>query len=204
MAEPTTKNPQTRKLSWAITAIAVVLAIAHLAAPDVKIDAITVTLLVIAVLPWLGTVFRSLELPGGLKVEYHELERAKKEAEEAGLLAPAAEPTPPVFLAIAEQDPNLALAGLRIELEKRLRVLATADGIAPESTRQGIGPLLRMLASRDALKERERSVLADLIATLNSAVHGAEVDPRAAQWAMDVGPKLLRTLDERIASRGQQ
>jgi hypothetical protein len=30
-------------------------------------------------------------------------------------------------------------------------------------------------------------------------VHGATVDPRATEWAMDVGPLLLQALDEKAA-----
>jgi hypothetical protein len=55
-----------------ISALGLVLALGHVAYPHVKIDAVTLGFLVIAVLPWLGFVFKSLELPGGLKVEYQE------------------------------------------------------------------------------------------------------------------------------------
>ena len=40
-----------------ITAIAVLVAVGHAWFPEIKIDAITVTLLGIAVLPWLGTLW---------------------------------------------------------------------------------------------------------------------------------------------------
>ena len=37
---------------------------------------------------------------------------------------------------------------------------------------------------------------------LNSAVHGAEVDRRAADWAIEIGPKLLASLDDKIETNG--
>src|SRR5262249_17209116 len=49
----------------AITAVAVLLGIGHFVWPDKKIDAKTLGLLVVAILPWLGSVFKSLELPSG-------------------------------------------------------------------------------------------------------------------------------------------
>lgn len=98
---------------------------------------------------------------------------------------------------MAEQDPNLALAGLRIEIEKRLEALAEAKGVA--AARLGVGGLLRELARQNALSEEERSVLADMVALLNQAVHGATVDSRAADWALQVGPRLLRSLQQRGA-----
>jgi hypothetical protein len=37
-----------------------------------------------------------------------------------------------------------------------------------------------------------------MVGLLNSAVHGGEVDARAASLAIDVGPRLLTSLDERV------
>lgn len=46
--------------------------------------------------------------------------------------------------------------------------------------------------------KRERAVIADLIVLLNKAVHGAEVDNKAAQWAIETGPRILRALDQKL------
>ena len=54
------------------------------------------------------------------------------------------------------------------------------------------------------MTEHERSVLADMVGLLNNAVHGAKVDHRAASWAIDVGPRLLKALDERIAGSNEK
>ncbi len=51
---------------------------------------------------------------------------------------------------------------------------------------------------REILSKQEYSVLGDMIGLLNSAVHGAEVDSKATDWALDVGPRLLKALEERI------
>ena len=124
-------------------------------------------------------------------------------AESAGLLASAA--TAPAlapefaFQTIAEQDPNLALAGLRIELEKRLVRLAQSKGLEVRS--YGIGQLLRLLTKHEVLTQEEQSALSDMVGLLNSAVHGAAVDPRAADWAMSVGPRLLASLDQRASQQ---
>ena len=57
-----------KSIKYTISLLALVIALAHLIWPDIRIDAITVTLLVVAVLPWLSSVFKSIELPGGLKI----------------------------------------------------------------------------------------------------------------------------------------
>jgi hypothetical protein len=179
-----------------ISVIAILLAVGHLIWPNAKIDAITIILIAIAVLPWLGSIFKSIELPGGVKVEYKDLEKAKEQAEKAGLLAtPSSKKEEPAYLAVAEHDPNLALAGLRIEIERRLQTLARANRI---ESKGGMGNLLRQLFKHEVLSSNEMGTLADMTVLLNSAVHGADVDQRAALWAFEIGPQLLAGLDERI------
>jgi hypothetical protein len=183
-----------------VTVGALGLALAHLIWPTRAVDLITLVLFVVAILPWVAPLFKSLEFPGGWKIEFQELQKAAQRAEQAGLLSPAAEPPAAAdytFQRVAEQDPNLALAGLRIEIEKRLVALAEKRGV--EARSRGIGQLLRVLSDRGALGQQERSVLADLTGLLNSAVHGASVDRRATEWAIEIGPRLLRALDDLVA-----
>lgn len=114
-----------------------------------------------------------------------------------GLLAtPRVEMAQPPYFALLDEDPNLGLAGLRIEIERRLRAIASKRGL--NVGRAGIGQLMRVLRTNNAISQGEESVLSDMIALLNGAVHGAEVDPRAAQWAKEVGPRLLAALDEQM------
>ncbi len=125
------------------------------------------------------------------------MQKAKKRADEAGLLSGKVKSeTPHSFQLVADEDPNLALAGLRIEIEKRLTQIAESYQI--DSGRSSAGRLLRMLGQKDLLSHREQSILADMMGLLNGAVHGAKIDSRAADWAMDVGPRLLASLDEKI------
>jgi len=181
-----------------ITLVALSIATVHLIWPDLKIDSITVTLLLVAVVPWLAQLFKSLELPGGWKIEFQqELQKAKKRADEAGLLSGKVQSEAPYsFQIVADEDPNLALAGLRIEIEKRLSQIAESHQI--DSSRSSAGRLLRMLGQKDLVSPLEQSVLADMMGLLNGAVHGVKIDSRAADWAMDVGPRLLASLDEKI------
>ena len=188
-----------KKLRQAVTLCALILAIAHLIWPNIAIDAITLALVVIAILPWLAPLVKSLELPGGWKVEFQELQKAASRADTAGLLAavPSRSEGSFSFQSISKRDPNLALAGLRIEIEKRLSKLAEVNNVALRRP-MGIGQLLRALAQREVLTNEERSILSDMVNMLNAAVHGATVDRQSADWAIDVGPRLLTSLEERI------
>lgn len=180
-----------------ITVAALIIAFVHLKWPDLKIDSITLTLLLVAVVPWLSQIFKSLELPGGWKVEFQDLQKAKKRADEAGLLSGKVQSESPYsFQLVVDDDPNLALAGLRIEIEKRLNQIA--ESYQMDTGRSSAGRLLRLLGQRDLISHQEQSVLADMMGLLNGAVHGAKIDNRAADWAMDVGPRLLASLDEKI------
>ncbi|MFJ7279832.1 hypothetical protein [Kitasatospora sp. NPDC098663] len=61
---------------------AIGLGVVHLVKPDVKIDGATLVLAAIAVVPWLGDLFESIELPGGAKFQYRKLEERLEAAEE--------------------------------------------------------------------------------------------------------------------------
>jgi len=189
-----------KRLRQFVTLGALALALVHLVWPTLAIDSITLVLVAIALVPWLAPIFKSLQFPGGWRVEFQDLQKAAEKADAAGLLAPPAVATTPTefsFQRAAEQDPNLALAGLRIEIEKRLVALAEKKGI--EVRGRGLGQLLRILSQYHVLDEQARSALVDLTGLLNAAVHGAAVDPETAMWATNIGPRILRGLDKLLA-----
>ncbi len=187
-------------MRFVITGCAVILAIIHLTLPSLAIDGVTTSLLLVAIIPWLQPLFKSLEFPGGVKVEFQELVNVGERADAAGLLATSSpEKTQSYsFQLIASTDPNLALAGLRIELERLLDQLARSRGY--EGSVRGIGNLLRYLYSKDLIDGNERAVLNDLVGLLNAAVHGAQADSKTAEWALDIGPQILEALGERIVA----
>ena len=189
------------KVQWGITLGALLTIAVHLLWPSLAIDGITLTLVVIAIVPWLAPLFKSMEFPGGWKIEFRDLAEVQERARQANLLAPATAvdiETEYPFQIVAGDDPNLALAGLRIEIEKRLRRLAQFANIPIHRT--SVGRLMRSLYQKGVLTQEAYSVLADMIGLLNEAVHGAEVDQRALDWAMEVGPRILKALEERIES----
>lgn len=183
----------------AVSVVAGLLAVAHLLWPGLAIDWVTVALLVFAALPRLAPWLNSVELPGGVKLTWQDVARVQQEAEATGLLAgPAAFEACPreySYQLVVDEDPRLALAGIRIEIEKRLNELAAAYDLEP---RGGILHILRTLRQHEALEWQEAEVLGHVNRVLNMAVHGAELSPDAARLALDLGPRLLRVLDDRI------
>lgn len=189
-----------KNLRQFISLCALTLALTHIIWPQLAIDAIALVLIVIAIIPWLAPLVKSLKLPGGWEVEFQDLQKVASRAETAGLLAAetSSKETAFSFQSIANQDPNLALAGLRIEIEKRLSLLAEIHNLSQRRP-LSVGQALRALAQAEVLTHEERSILADMVNMLNAAVHGAQVDSSAATWAIDIGPRLLTSLDERVS-----
>lgn len=197
---------EARMIQSSMSTIALLVALLHMFDSSLTIDSITLALLVIAFAPWLAPMLKSLKLPGGVEVEFKDLEKIQERAKKIGLIPEAvnrihikdfkkSSEQQYTFQIVADEDPNLALAGLRIELERVMKNIATSRNVPTE--RVSLGKLLFDLADRKIITDSERAVLSDLVGTLNRAVHGADVDVRAERWAMDVGLQLLRSLDEK-------
>lgn len=56
----------------------------HLFFPDVQVDFATLVLLMIGVAPWLAPILKSVELPGGVKIELQDVQRATRQVASAG------------------------------------------------------------------------------------------------------------------------
>ena len=75
-----------RNLRGAVTLIALGAALIHILCPDLAIDYVTVLLLVLALVPWLGPLVSSIEVPGVGKVELRgEVQRAVEAASTGAL-----------------------------------------------------------------------------------------------------------------------
>ena len=192
---------------WIITVVAIAAALIHAYRPSIFGDqsAVTVILLVFACLPWLGGVIRNVELPGGIKLEFRDLQEARKDVEEAGLVPPKKRSERQKagrrrhtysFEVVANNDPNLVLAGLRIEIESRLRELAKSRNTTKDQ--KSLQRLAKGLVNCEVLTNDEASAISELLPLLDSAAHGAYVDDKAFEWALEFGPSLLDALEERL------
>ena len=117
-------------ISIVISIFAIILLILHLLVPAAAIDAITITLFLIAIIPWMSPIFKSIKLPGGFQIDYQELKEISKELDNSDLIAePNQEPPTYETNTIESLNPTLQLANLRIEIEKRIRHFAELYGI---------------------------------------------------------------------------
>ena len=176
-----------------VTLLAVAGIIARFIWPELKIDSITIGLLIVASLPWLPEFIKSAKFPGGWEINFQDLktagEKITKGAEEE-----ISQETPS-FVLISKDDPNLGLVGLRIEIEKRVRALAKAKAFEHD---RSMSYTVNKLKKEGIIDKDTCSGLHELILAGNQAAHGAIVDLKAASWAINKGPNILFALDKII------
>lgn len=105
--------------------------------------------------------------------------------------SPPWEPTADLLLT---QDPSLALAKLRIDLERELRRLAYRHELPVDAHRMGVPQLTEVLLRREILSPPLVAAIRDVLPACNQAVHGAEVSADVAQSVSNVGQDILSAL----------
>lgn len=83
------------------------------------------------------------------------------------------------YLDLARQDPNVALAGLRIELDVLLRNVAAGYKV-PVATRDSGGRLLRKLHDHAAITTEQMQLAQKVLQVCNAALHGEPVSHEQA------------------------
>jgi hypothetical protein len=174
--------------------------IVHALFPDIILDEISIAFFIIALLPWLTYFLEELELPGWGRVRFRKLEALRKEIDILGF--PTVEEAGQVkqysFQKIGDSDRNLALAGLRIEIEKALIEFADHAGIGTRM--QGLGRLIQLLADKKYIAIQEGAILKEMIDLLNMAIHGREIEEESYAWAMDNGMRVLKGLESKLTT----
>lgn len=187
-------------IKFGVSVAILLIALAH-ALSLINVDVYVLVLLGMVLLIWLTPTmprfFKSFKLPGGWEITFQDLEQIGRKIDDAGLRVPTEKQTDAPPFPVTTTDANLALAALRIEIEKRLRKIAAVEGLP--SNRMPIAAMMSELRKQGVLNADEYNGLKDLTGTLNQAVHGAEVSPKAAEWAMTTGTEILAALDNKIS-----
>ena len=76
---------------------------------------------------------------------------------------------------LADQDPNLALAGLRMELERMLQNMALVCGVKFDKRRTSPGNFSRLLKTEGVLEDEEYRLIRSIVDVANAALHGQDV-----------------------------
>jgi hypothetical protein len=195
-----------RKFAKFITGGAITLAILHILYPNLGIDAVLLSLIIIAALPWIIPYLKTLEMPGGFKIEFKDAKAATDKIISLKTEIKAKTSTSEVMLEvedpfstlrhIAETDPNLGLVGFRIEIEKRLLKLAEKNNLIIH--KMPLRAVVNILQEKNIIQRQMASGLIELIGLGNSAAHGVNVSPEATNYVLDLGPDILGKLDALI------
>ncbi|MEQ9347695.1 MAG: hypothetical protein RIG26_14745 [Thalassospira sp.] len=163
------------------------------------VSAVTLGLLALAALPWVlphirngGIPIESIDFPW-MTIRLKTLEKFAEQAEQENLLA---EPKHQYsFEEIYDTDPHLALAGLRIEIERIIRKLA---GKNISSRSPSLSETMFLLRDQGIISEEQLGLMMHLMPELNKAAHARNIEQSVHHWIMQVGPKLLAGLEEKI------
>ncbi|MEJ6328632.1 hypothetical protein Q2B95_08185 [Stenotrophomonas maltophilia] len=120
-----------------ITLAALAILVLRVRYPEVvKIDAISIALIIVAVLPWLRSIVKSVEVAGLGKLELQDVERAARKVEDAGL--PKRGAADGEAAGTPEMEPgNGPGAGVEPQEPSPEPTPATADPVAPPETGAG-------------------------------------------------------------------
>jgi hypothetical protein len=195
-------------LWWIVLLIAVALLVSHtFGVQRIAVDNTSlVLLLLILISPFVAAIKRVKFGEFEAEIEPEEVKRVTASAEKS-LPALAEEPRPLVrepgdeIKRLAENDPIIALAKLRIEFETRLRRLSERVGFEPRSP-AALSSVIRELVAREVFPPPFGAALRDVIAICNRAIHGEEIRDTDARQMIDTGVDLLRVLDRTVREYG--
>lgn len=124
------------------------------------------------------------------------LKRLDKDEVNTRMISLGLEPSPSglnteKYRDLAKEDPNLALAGLRIELETLGRNIAKGFKVDIKSQRSATD-IYKKLYDEGALTRDQYELIRKVLKVSNSAVHGAMISTEEALDVIDVGDVLAR------------
>ena len=95
---------------------------------------------------------------------------------------------------LALHDPLLALAKLRIDIERELRRLAYENDLPSDARRLGISRLMQLLAEKEILSSRLVAAVNSILPVCNDAIHGSDIPRETALSVLSVGADVLSLL----------
>ncbi len=123
-----------------------------------------------------------LESPGAEVEATHSRRVSKAEEELRGIL---------------DYDPTLALAKLRIEIERDLAEILAIKGDSGVPPRpRGVVGMMNSLLRIGVIDKPTADATRTIVAVLNQAVHGARIEPDEAAEVIDAGIRLLDRLSD--------
>jgi hypothetical protein len=196
-------------LWWVVLTIAVAMLAAHtLGVRRITVDNTTLVLLVLVLLSPFAAAIKKIKIGEfEAEIEPEEVKRVAREAQESLPERKSEEPlqreidvTASTIRNLAETDPAVALAKLRIEIETRLRRLQQRiRGSASQNARPvALTHVITELTTAEVLAPQLASTLRDVIAICNRAIHGEDIRGVDADKIVNVGVDPLDALQRNL------
>ncbi|WP_028308242.1 hypothetical protein [Desulfitibacter alkalitolerans] len=179
-----------------LSTLAMFLTSMHLFHPEFELDTIAIVLILLAIAPWITHLIKSVELPGGTKIDLKALKDIEVNMARAGLLEEAEHKSDMIFFSenAAYENPRIALACLFFEVEKTLKSVAEIHHIPAQHN--NLDSLLGLLYDKKIISYEQKSALLQLIALLIRAFQDCKIDKNASNWALRIGPKIIKSMDK--------
>ncbi len=192
-------------MRWIIFSIGIALIIVHGFWPNTfKVDLISMSILFILSIPFVAQFLRKAKFPGAefeFKDEIRETQKLvqssvekAKEAENAGEAKILQFETFKLsaIRELLDSDPVLALAALRIEIERKLKLVVNFLKI-PNKERYPISKMIEAIKKRELLSYDQISALQNIIKMCNEAIHGSLVSKEEATEIIDLTEELNKS-----------
>ncbi len=191
-------------LWWVTFILAIVLLVSHTLSLDkLKVDNTTIVLLLVLLIsPFVSAVKKIKFGEFEAEIDPKEVRRVREDVEAKVASEEPREPRNPAIRAtteaistLAEDDPVLALAKLRIELEKV--ILRLHERFSPQKDQRrprSLGRMITDLSRGEYLSPDIGHSLREVVSICNRAVHGEEIRPQDAESIVDTGAYLLEML----------
>ena len=196
-------------LWWVVLVVALAMLFSHsFGVRGVVVDNISLILLALVLISPFVAAIKKVKI-GEFEAEI-EPEEVKRVAQQAEKSLPTSEPTPSLvpeisktvaaITSLAETDPVVALAKLRIELENRLRrIHQRADSHAAVRKRSAtLSYLIHELVTREVFSQDFGESLLDVISICNRAIHGEDIRDVDARQIINIGSDLLEFLERTV------
>lgn len=199
------KNIKVILLKIGISLGAIILLYFHLFVRKIEPDAVSIFLFFLLIFPWILSLIKSIELPGGVVINLNEVMSATNKLTQAPVLLNdphrkqvstkiniTTSTSSPELKIFTEYDPNLALVGIRIELEKRIRKIGKKYDI---NDNVPLIKLVKLLFDKKVFPYEVMNGLIELIGLGNKAAHGVKVSKDAADWVISKSEEIIALLD---------
>jgi hypothetical protein len=189
-----------------ISILAFMLILAHALFPSCGIDSTSAAFFVILIAPWLFPFVRKISLPGGGGVETRDVEKIEavsgRVSEKHKLRIPGRAQSLSAYprtlsLDVLDEDPNLALASLRMNLEQSVRRVLGGVKDTPKNMRYlSLRGMVDYLHQREILSSELQEAIMSISNVCNRAIHQTDVDRATASRVIEASIPILDALTD--------